>query len=137
MPTYNYIYRNVNWTSGTFKLALLSNSYVPSRSHDFFNDVSAYEISGTGYTAGGVTLTNVAVNRDANGFRDEFFSDGASWTGLAATSVRYAALYEATGVAATSPLIAYYDLGGPYTPVDADCDVAPNSNGWVDVRYET
>jgi len=146
MPTYNYSYRNVDWDAGTFKMALLTSDYVPSRSHAFFDDVSANEASGTNYTAGGATLANPAVTRDASGYRDQFSSDAASWTALTCDDIRYGVVYEDTGDPATSVLIAWFDLVqepeasetvGPYSPVAADCSVAPSSLGWVDDRYET
>ncbi len=143
MPSYNFVFRNVDWTGGTFKVALLNNDYVPSRSHDFFSDVDDYEISGSGYTAGGVAVTNPTVVRASDGFLDYFTTDTAAWTGLSGTDLRYAVLYEDTGVAATSPLIDLQDLSvhdpdgsWPRSPVNANCSVAPGGNGWTRLRYE-
>lgn len=49
---------NFNWVSHPVKLALLNDAYVPNFvAHVHWSDVSANEISGTGYTAGGMTLT--------------------------------------------------------------------------------
>lgn len=41
----------------TFKLMLLTNAYTYSNVHTLVSDVSANEISGTGYTTGGAAIT--------------------------------------------------------------------------------
>ena len=49
-------------TSGdTIKIALLDNSHSFTSTNDVWGDISANEISGTGYTAGGATLAGQAV----------------------------------------------------------------------------
>jgi hypothetical protein len=49
---------SIDFDTDTFKLALLDADYVFNQdTHDFFDDVSAEQITGTGYTAGGVTLS--------------------------------------------------------------------------------
>lgn len=48
---------NIKWTTGTIKMALLSSSYSPALGTQVhYSDVSADEITGTGYTAGGATV---------------------------------------------------------------------------------
>lgn len=54
-----FIQGNAQWKSGghTIKMALLASGYTPNlATHVHFSDVSASEITGTGYTAGGTTL---------------------------------------------------------------------------------
>jgi len=59
---------NIDWLSDDIRLALVTSVYTPDLAlHDFWNDVSANEASGTGYTAGGnalasKTLTITAAN---------------------------------------------------------------------------
>lgn len=49
----------VNWASDSIKMALLTSAYTPSLStHVHWSDVSANEVTGTGYTAGGVALAS-------------------------------------------------------------------------------
>jgi len=49
----------------TFKLVLLAATHTPSKSgHEFYSDISSDEVSGGGYTTGGVALTNVEITRD-------------------------------------------------------------------------
>jgi hypothetical protein len=59
-------------------------------------------------------------------------SAGASWTGLSATGVRYAWIYDAqTGVATTEPLVCLVDFGSQ-TWTSANVTINPDATlGWV------
>ena len=51
--------KEVDFDTDTIKVALLTSSYTPDQdAHDYFNDVSSAEVTGTGYTAGGATLAS-------------------------------------------------------------------------------
>ena len=51
--------KEIDWDTDTIKVALLTNAYTPNQdSHNYFDDVVANEVSGTGYTSGGYTLAN-------------------------------------------------------------------------------
>ena len=99
----------VVWSSDTIKVALLSNAHTPNQAtHDFFDDVSANEITGTGYTAGGVTLaskTSAVTSHTA-----ALDAADTQWTGSTLTA-RYAVIYQLTGTASTSKLIGLVDFG--------------------------
>jgi hypothetical protein len=94
---------------GTPKLMLATASYTPDQdAHDFVNDVTN-EATGTSYSAGGITLSSVAVN--LVGASNTVTLDAADITtaGLS-VSCRWGIIYVSTGTAATSPVIAYVDL---------------------------
>ena len=103
----------VNLTSDTVKVALLSSSYTPDQdAHTTFNDVATYEISGEGYTTGGIELTNKQVQYDPDNNQVVFTANSASWTNATFTA-RYAVIYVDKGTQATDkPLIAYVDFQG-------------------------
>ena len=98
--------KEVDFDSDTIKVALLSSGYSFAQdTHDYFDDVVASEISGTGYTAGGVTLASKTVTYDAA--TNTLKLDGADpqWTDATLT-FRHAVFYDATpGTNATRPLI--------------------------------
>lgn len=102
----------IDFDTDTIKIALLTSSYTPNfATHDFFDDVSAAEVSGTGYTAGGATLASAAVTLDTSGTPFALFDAAdASWTTSTITA-RYAVIYKSTGTASTSPLALLYDFG--------------------------
>ena len=93
----------------TFKVALVTSSYTPDKdTHEHFDDVTN-EVSGTGYTAGGNTVTGTLTLDNAN---DKLTLEFAStnWTSATITA-RGAVYYSSTGTASTSTLIAFNDFG--------------------------
>jgi len=109
-----------------FKIALVTSAYTPNQNtHDFWDDASANEVSGTGYTAGGNVLNNPSVSMDGSGNITIDGDDPATWAQDAAgfTNARRAVLIRDTGVAATSEIVAYSDdfgadrgnVAGPYS----------------------
>lgn len=100
---------NINVTVDTIKVALCTSSYTPNiDTHVFFSDVTN-EVSGSGYTAGGATITTPSVTVDTTNDRAYFDADDTTWVSSTITA-RYAVIYKATGSAATSPLIGYIDF---------------------------
>lgn len=100
----------VDYDTDTIKIALCTSSYTPDLdAHDFFSDITN-EVSGTGYTAGGVTLASVAVTYDSTSNQVRIDATDPSWTSASFTA-RYAIIYKSTGTASTSPLIGYIDFG--------------------------
>jgi len=92
----------------TFKCALLTSSYTPDATDAVFADLSS-EVSGTGYTAGGATLTNVTwTNSGTTAVLD---ADDPSWT-TATITARYAVIYKSgTANSLTNPLVCLLDFG--------------------------
>ena len=103
--------RRVDWAADTVKVMLLKEAYTPLQdTDDFVTDVSAQEISGTGYTAGGATLASKTATSDGPSNTVRLGAADTEWPG-ASFSAYYAVIYKDTGVAATSPLQAYADFG--------------------------
>jgi hypothetical protein len=101
---------------GTPKLKLATDTHVPDQdANDFSNDITN-EAAGTGYTAGGYTLTTVTVTLDTATNTITITCDDV--TGIS-VSCRWGYFIVDTGTAATSPIIAYTDfsegLGGNVT----------------------
>jgi hypothetical protein len=97
----------------TIKVALVTSSYTPDQAtHDKFDDVTN-EVSAAGYTAGGATLANIALQLDTTNHWCDVNADDVQWT--ANITARAAVVYMSTGTAATSPLIAYLDFGSDQT----------------------
>lgn len=72
MPVYVYnIFKqrvmdgSINFVTDTFKCALVTSSYTPNvDTHLTYPNISSWEVSGQGYTAGGKILTGVTVLTD-------------------------------------------------------------------------
>lgn len=90
------------------KIALLSSSYTFDADHNVWSSVSAYEVTGTGYTTGGQALSNVTLTQDDVNNRAYLDADDVSWPASTITA-RYAVLYDDT--LSTKDLICVLDFG--------------------------
>lgn len=110
----------VDLVDDTIKVALVTGHTPNIDTHDFFDDVSGDEESGTGYTAGGATLASKAVTQDNTNDRAEWDAADVTFSSLDVGTPSHAIAYKSTGVEATSALIAYWEVttasnGGDYT----------------------
>jgi hypothetical protein len=99
------MFNNDNNTGDTYKLMLLTNSYTYSNAHTVVGDVSANEISGTGYSTGGATITVAAAQSDDDSKTE--FDLGAVLFSSATFSFRKAVIYNST----SNALLLYLDFG--------------------------
>lgn len=99
----------IDLDTDTIKVALVTSTYSPNvDTHTKFSDITN-EVTGTGYTAGGVTLGTVTVSQDNTNNRGVFDAADVSWASSSITA-RGAVVYKSTGTASTSPLICYVDF---------------------------
>jgi hypothetical protein len=100
----------IDFDTNTIKGMLATVSYVPNQdTHRYKSDITN-EVVGTGYTAGGLTLTGKAATYTAATNAMMLDCNDLSWATSTITA-RYLIFYKDTGTAATSPLIAYVDFG--------------------------
>ena len=102
----------VDLDTDTIKVALITSAVAPNLdTHTHWSDLSANEVSGTGYTAGGETLAGKTVTRSAA--VTTFDCADITWAqnGAGFSNARHAIFYKDTGTPATSPLIATSDFG--------------------------
>lgn len=104
---------NIDFDTDTFKIILVTSSYVADKdAHTKRSDVTN-EASGTGYTTGGETTTVTVTKDTANDRIDINFSD-VLWANATLTAAG-AVIYKSTGTAATDNLVAYLDFAGDVT----------------------
>ena len=124
---------SIDLDTDTIKVALVTSTYTPDQDvHDFFDDITN-EVTGTGYTAGGATLANKAVTADNTDNEGVFDADDVSWTTSTITA-RGAVLYKSTGVASTSPLIAYLDFTTDKVSTAGTFTIAWNAEGILNLN---
>lgn len=139
MPVYNtakkkFFDANINLASDTIKVMLLADSYVPDLdTHEFLSQADSHEISGSGYTAGGATLSNKSTTVDTTDNEGVFDADDVVWTNATITA-RYALIYKDTGSASTSPLIGYIDFGANQSSQNADFTIQWNAEGILNLN---
>ena len=123
---------SIDLDTDTIKVALVTSSYTPDQdSHEDFADITN-EVSGTGYTAGGATLSNVSITKDNTDTEGVFDADDVTWSNSTITA-RGAVVYKDSGTPATSWLICYIDFGSDYSSVAGDFKIAWNSEGIVNI----
>ncbi len=124
--------KEIDWDSDTIKVALLSSSYTPNQdTHDYFDDVSSYEVTGTGYTTGGITLASKTSTYD--GTNNVIVLDAADVTWSSSTiTARYAVVYDDSGAsAAAKALIGYVDFGSDQSSTNGNFTITWDSTGIV------
>ena len=123
--------KEVDFDSDTIKVALLTSSYTPNQdTHDYFNDVSSAEVTGTGYTAGGNTLASKTATYDSG--TNVIVLDAADVTWSSSTiTARYAVVYDSTGTSSTSALIGYVDFGSDQSSTNGNFTITWDSTGIV------
>lgn len=111
---------NHNHANGgnTFKLMLLTAHSPNIDTHANYDDISGDEITGTGYTQYGETLTGQVVTKDNTNDLGKWDASAVTWTGLDAGTPSHAVLYDDTH--ASDSLVCYFEVatasnGGDYT----------------------
>lgn len=100
---------NINISTDTYKTMLLTDAYTPLKTHQRRSDVEANEISGSGYTSGGITRT--LTTSFASGVMQINLA-AVEFTGVTVTGVRYVVTYRDNGTtSADDELVAVNDLG--------------------------
>jgi hypothetical protein len=108
----------------TFKAALVEDSYTIDATDTQWSEISANEVSGTGYTAGGKALTNVSWSQTAGTLT--FDADDVSWTGASFTA-RYMVVYNDT--ASNDELVCLFDFGSNQTVTASTFTYSFNASG--------
>lgn len=107
----------INFATDTFKVMLVTSAYTANKdTHEDRADVTN-EVTGTGYTAGGVATTPTITLDTTNDRVDITFSN-VSWASATITA-RAAVIYKSTGTAANDTLIAYVDFGSDVSSTNA------------------
>ena len=111
-------------TAATLKVAAIDTGvYTFSQAHDFFDDVSG--VVDTPVEIATPTVTGKTID-----------GGNVTFPGMTGVSVEALIIYMDTGVAATSPLVAYIDTnvtGLPITPSGADVTLTWDAAGIFDL----
>lgn len=122
----------VDLDTDTFKVMLVTSAYSPNiDTHTKRSDVTN-EVSGTGYTAGGATLSSVTLTQDNTNDRAVWDAADTSWS-TATITARAAVIYKSTGTASTDNLVAYVDFGSDYTSTAGTFLITWSANGILTV----
>ncbi len=121
----NLMNKEVDMEADTIRVALLDTNHSFTATNNTWADVSANEISGTGYTANGEALANKAVTQAST---TKFDADDVTWSTGTFTAY-HAVIYDDT--LAGNDLICSIDFGGAQTVSAADFQIVWDSAGIV------
>lgn len=124
-----------NWLAHALMASLHSSAMIPDQDAMAFFDDLTDEVSGAGYSAGGVALTTPTKVQTANVW--VLGCDPITFSAITVPDFQYVLLYDfQTGVAATSPLIGWVDLGSAQSRVAADFVLTIPSSGIVQLAAQ-
>ena len=107
----------------TFKAMLVTSSYTPNKDTDLKRSAVTNEVSGTGYTAGGVTCA-CTVTKDTANDRVTLQFAAVSWASSTITA-RALVIYKSRGGASSADeLVAYNDFGSNVSSTGGTFSVA-------------
>ncbi|ATS93197.1 hypothetical protein SLBS1_A25 [Synechococcus phage S-LBS1] len=117
---------DIDFDTNTFKAMLVTSSYTPNKdTHDFRDDVTN-EVSGTGYTAGGVASA-VTVTKDTANDKVTIQLGAVSWASSTITA-RGCVYYKSRGGASSADeLVCYADFGSDVSSSGGTFSVAAST----------
>ncbi len=120
----------IDWDTMTIKVALLNNTYVPNQdTHQTFADLGTAQVTGTGYTAGGLTLASKTIVYDAVNNVTVLDASDVTWAASTITA-RYAVLYVAKGGATSGdPLLGYVDFSVDQASTNGNFTITWDASG--------
>lgn len=124
---------DTDWASDTIKVRALTSSYTPSQAHEFASDLTNELGTANGYTAGGATVTGKSRSVDTASRRVRYKAGATTWTPSAGQTltIRYLVYLKDTGSDATSPVLAYVDLGADVQATGAAWTTTPDTTDGV------
>lgn len=124
---------NVDLGADTFKIMLVTSAYTYAATHDRRDDITN-EVAGTGYSAGGATLTSVTYTLDAPNNRWKFDFADPSWASSTITA-RMAIIYKSRGgVASADELVCAIDFEQDESSSNTEFKIQLNSVGLFVMR---
>lgn len=121
----NLMNKIVDLVNDVIKVMLLNATYVFTATHNVIGDVSVNQITGTGYVAGGATLTTKTVTQGATTTWD---AADVIWANSTITAY-HAVIYDDTVV--TDDLICSIDFGGAKSSSEGDFKIEWNVSGII------
>lgn len=120
---------DIDWdTPPTIKAMICGSGYTPDFDADEYRSDVTSEVSGSGYTAGGITLTGVTFSLDATNHWVKIDANDADFGTVTFTAGTQLILYISTGSAATDILISRHSFTSA-SPSGVNFTYAFNANG--------
>jgi hypothetical protein len=121
--------KEIDLDSDVIKVMLVTSAYTPNQDTHRYKASITGESTGTGYTAGGATLSVSPLSYNASTNTLMFDADDVSWPS-STVSARYAVIYDSSpGSDATRPLIGYVDFGEDVSTTSGTFQITWSASG--------
>lgn len=120
----------VDYDTDTIKVALLTSAYTPDQdNHQTWEQVKGNEVTGTGYVAGGATLSGKTITYDAGNNVTVLDAEDVTWANSTITA-RYAVIYDDAGAADNEKvLLGYVDFGVDQASTNGNFTITWDASG--------
>jgi len=116
----------IDFDTDSFKVMLVTSSYAPDKDAHLKRSSVTNEVSGTGYTAGGISVP-VTVTKDTANDKVTIQFAAVSWTSSTITA-RGAVYYKSRGgLASADELVAYNDFNSNITTSNGTFSLAAST----------
>ena len=125
---------DIDWDTISLKAMICTATYTPNFDTDEFRSSVTGEVSGTGYTAGGVALTGESATLDTVNHRVKLDADDANFGTVTFTGGTQLIVYLDTGNAATDILISNHSFSSQ-SPAGVNFTYAFHADGIGYITY--
>jgi hypothetical protein len=121
---------SVDLNTDTFKMMFTDSSHTPNPDHDFRDDIEADEVTGTGLSAGGVTLDNPTVTYTSGTNTVKVDVDDEVISGVTASDIKNLHIYKSRGGASSADELIFYGIAtSAISPAGGDLTITFDSAG--------
>lgn len=122
----------VDLSANTIYVMLVTDYTVDIDAHEDRADVTASEVSGTGYTADGAEITGLTYTIDDTGDEGEWDGENVTWAS-STISAEGAIIYKSSGASTTDYLIAYIDFGSAKSSSNGNFTIQWSTEGIINL----
>lgn len=123
----------IDLDADTIRVMLTTSDFTPTEDTMEFVSSVTNEITGTGYTAKGIALEDLAVTVDDTDDEGVWDASDSTWTSSTITA-RYAVIYKDTGTTGTSPIICCIDFTEDKSSSNGDFKIAWAEEGILNLN---
>lgn len=123
----------IDYDTHAIKVSLHTSTYVPDQDTHEYQDDLTNEVTGTGYSAGGIALGSKTLTYTAGTNKIKLDAQDTVWSTSTITA-RTAVIYNAeTAIAGTSPLIAYQQSDSNIVSSAGDWTIVWDASGIIEL----
>lgn len=123
----------IDLDTDSFKIMLCTNSFAPDIDVIDFRDDVTNEVTGTGYSAGGIAISGLSISVDNTNDRAEWTFTAPNWATSTITA-RRAVIYKSRGGASSADeVVLIIDFGADKTSTGGNFTITPDAEGVIQI----